>query len=69
MKGMSDIAQVKYTLGDVDKNEQPDELMLEYAMAELKKSKQVIEDAADEEETKEPQELPKKGIMERRESM
>ena len=69
MKGMADIAQVKYTLGDEDKNEQPDELMLEYAMNELKKSKEIIEDISDEKEVQEPQELPKKGIMERRESM
>ena len=69
MKGMAEIADVEYTLGDTDKDDKkPDDLMLEYAMRELKKSKSVIEDATKEEEQIE--ELPiKKGIMQRRESM
>ena len=68
MKGMAEIADIKYTLGDTDSDDKkPDDLMLEYAMRELKKSKNVIEDIVEEEQI---EEVPnKKGIMQRRESM
>jgi len=68
MKGMAEIADIKYTLGDTDSDDKkPDDLMLEYAMRELKKSKNVIEDIAEEEQI---EEVPtKKGIMQRRESI
>jgi len=68
MKGMAEIAGIKYTLGDTDSDDKkPDDLMLEYAMRELKKSKNVIEDIAEEEQIEETPN--KKGIMQRRESI
>ena len=68
MKGMAEIADIKYTLGDTDSDDKkPDDLMLEYAMRELKKSKNVIEDIAEEEQIEETPN--KKGIMQRRESI
>ena len=46
MKGMAEIAEVEYNLGDKDKDEEPDPQLLQLAMKELKESEDVIEQAS-----------------------
>ena len=65
MKGMADIAEVEYNLGDKDKDEEPDPQLLQLAMKELKESEDVIEQASTDTQEEMIEEEPQ-GLMARR---
>jgi len=64
MKGMAEIAEIEYNLGDKDKDEEADPQLLQDAMRKLKEVKPVIEEAGETEEV--VQEEKPMGLMERR---
>ena len=65
MKGMAEIAEVEYNLGDKDKDEEPDPQLLQLAMKELKESEDVIEQASTDTQEEMIEEEPQ-GLMARR---
>lgn len=65
MKGMAEIAEVEYNLGDKDKDEEPDPQLLQLAMKELKESEDVIEQASTDTQEEIIEEEPQ-GLMARR---
>ena len=65
MKGMAEIAEIEYNLGDKDKDEEPDPLLLQLAMKELKESEDVIEQASTDTQEEMIEEEPQ-GLMARR---
>ena len=65
MKGMAEIAEVEYNLGDKDKDEEPDPQLLQLAMKELKESEDVIEQASTDTQEEMVEEEPQ-GLMARR---
>ena len=64
-KGMAEIAEVEYNLGDKDKDEEPDPQLLQLAMKELKESEDVIEQASTDTQEEMIEEEPQ-GLMARR---
>ncbi len=65
MKGMAEIAEGEYNLGDKDKDEEPDPQLLQLAMKELKESEDVIEQASTDTQEEMVEEEPQ-GLMARR---
>ena len=71
MKGMAEIAEVEYNLGDKDKDEEPDPQLIRKTMEELDekqrqivKARETMKDKPEEEEQEEPTEPT--GLMARR---
>jgi hypothetical protein len=65
MKGMAEIADIEYNLGDKDKDEAPDPQLIQLAMKELKESEDVIEQAGQDTQEEMTEEEPQ-GLMARR---
>jgi len=65
MKGMAEIAEIEYNLGDKDKDEEPDPQLLQLAMKELKESEDVIEQVSTDTQEEMIEEEPQ-GLMARR---